>query len=172
MAIENLDELWIGDKVRSVKDGRIGSYLGKSINGTAKIKYGKEVITMHPSELELVKEEDETSFDMLDWLEEPHGVPAQKSKNTTFSAEIDLHFNDAKRGALTPQQVLDHQLESCKKHIETAISRKMNRIVIIHGKGEGILRHLVHQLLENYREVQWKMIINQGGATEVIFYYR
>lgn len=172
MAIENLDELWIGDKVRYAKDGRIGSYLGKSTNGTAKIKYGKEEMAVHPSELDLIKEEDETAFDMMDWLEEPHTVPPKKSKNVTFSTEIDLHFDDTKRGALTPQQVLDHQLEACKKHIETAISKKVNRIVIIHGKGEGVLRHLVHQLLENYREVQWKMIINQGGATEVIFYYR
>ncbi|MBK7007207.1 MAG: Smr/MutS family protein [Saprospiraceae bacterium] len=47
----------------------------------------------------------------------------------------------------------------------------MANIIIIHGKGEGVLRNLVHQMLDSYSEVQWKMLINQGGATEVVFYY-
>ena len=52
-----------------------------------------------------------------------------------------------------------------------AIDKKVTNIIIIHGKGEGVLRNLVHQMLDSYSEVQWKMLINQGGATEVVFYY-
>ena len=68
-----------------------------------------------------------------------------------------------------PEQVLDQQLDACKLHIEMAIAKRINRIVIIHGKGEGVLRHLVHQLLENYTDVQWKMVINQGVLQKLFF---
>jgi dsDNA-specific endonuclease/ATPase MutS2 len=171
MAEIKLEELWIGDKLRVIKSGRIGEFMGKNPQGHAKLRFGKEEGFFLVSEIELVIES-EPEFDWSEWLDEEH--PAHKKTNPLpkFSTEIDLHFDDSKKGILLPEQVLDQQLNACKLHVETAIAKRINRIVIIHGKGEGVLRHLVHQLLENYTEVQWKMVINQGGATEVIFYYR
>ncbi|HRD06345.1 MAG: Smr/MutS family protein [Saprospiraceae bacterium] len=166
-----LEELWIGDKLRVIKNGRIGEFIGKDQHGHAKLRFGKEEGLFMVSEIELVVES-EPEFDWSEWLDEKHPVQKKPKPLPKFSTEIDLHFDDGKKGSLLPEQVLDQQLDACKLHIEMAIAKRINRIVIIHGKGEGVLRHLVHQLLENYTDVQWKMVINQGGATEVIFYYR
>lgn len=171
MAEIRLEELWIGDKLRVIKSGRIGEFIGKNANGLARLRFGKEEGLFKVAEIEMVIES-EPEFDWSEWLDEEHAVQKKPTPISKFSAEIDLHFDDTKKGILLPEQVLDQQLNACKLHVETAIAKRINRIVIIHGKGEGVLRHLVHQLLENYAEVQWKMAINQGGATEVIFYYR
>ena len=126
MSALNLDELWIGERVRLTKNGQRGRFEGITADGKA------------------VK---------------------------LFNKEVDLHFDETVSRAITSDQVLDWQLNRCRKHIETAIDKKVNTIIIIHGKGEGVLRNLVHQMLDSYSEVQWKMLINQGGATEVVFYY-
>lgn len=52
------------------------------------------------------------------------------------------------------------------KYIDTAISRGMNEVEIIHGKGQGILRKLVHAHLEKRDDVQDYDIapLDRGGA--------
>lgn len=172
MDLNELKALWIGDRVKWKNSSKSGLFHGIQDADKAKIMVDGKMMITSASEIEIVKEPEETGFELQDWLEEDHSkAKVSKTKIIAFQTEIDLHFNREHKSTLTPDQVLDWQLSKCREHIETAISKRLNRIIIIHGKGEGILRQLVHQMLDGYREVQWKVAVNQGGATEVIFYY-
>lgn len=171
MSALNLDELWIGERVRLIKNGQSGRFEGSTAEGLARISVDGHIVVTEAHNLELEKEDnDDNPIDS--WLNQPHIPKAKPEPIKLFTKEIDLHFDETASRAITSDQVLDWQLRKCRKHIETAINKKVSNIIIIHGKGEGVLRNLVHQMLDSYAEVQWKMLINQGGATEVVFYYR
>lgn len=48
----------------------------------------------------------------------------------------------------------DEAVKELTQYIDRAITRGLNRVEIIHGKGEGILQKLVHQELEKRKEVK------------------
>ena len=62
---------------------------------------------------------------------------------------------------------LDFQLMQCKKFLDQAVQSRASRIVIIHGRGAGILKDQVCHLLEDYQQVYQQFEINRGGALEV-----
>lgn len=171
MSALKLEELWIGERVKLIKNGQCGRFEGITADGKAKVSIDGHILVTEAHHLELEQEaSDDNPIDL--WLNHSHVPKAKPSPAKLFTREIDLHFDETASRAITSEQVLDWQLKRCRKHIETAIEKKINNIIIIHGKGEGVLRNLVHQMLDSYAEVQWKMLINQGGATEVVFYYR
>jgi hypothetical protein len=94
--------------------------------------------------------------------------------------EIDLHFEALKNNLsfTDPNQILQKQMTACKSFIKKALDKKAKRIVLIHGKGEGILKAEIHLYLN---KLKTEMAINlsyhdapytdygMGGATEVLF---
>lgn len=110
------------------------------------------------------------------------GTNAKKSKTKpdSFSHEIDLHFA-ALRNNLSitdPNQILQKQLTACKSFLKKAIDKKIKKVVLIHGKGEGILKAEIHLYLNklksdfaiklSYHDAPYNDY-GMGGATEVIF---
>jgi dsDNA-specific endonuclease/ATPase MutS2 len=69
------------------------------------------------------------------------------------------------------EHALDFQLRMCEDFIKNAILHRKYKITIIHGKGEGKLRDLVHSLLNSFPEAKMKFLTNQEGATEVLLSY-
>ena len=67
--------------------------------------------------------------------------------------------------------ILSYQIKKCKEHVEQAISLYAGSIVIIHGKGTGLLRQEVAHLLRNYKEVLHAVPLSDGGALEVYLQY-
>ena len=70
--------------------------------------------------------------------------------------------------------MLNIQLDTARHKITFAISKKIQRIVFIHGVGEGVLRYELHRLLKEY-EGQLKFYDADYqkygiGATEVYFF--
>ncbi|MBK8699904.1 MAG: Smr/MutS family protein [Saprospiraceae bacterium] len=167
----NIDELWIGEKVRLVKSGREGVFAGKSQDGRARISFDGNILLTEAQNLEIVEDKGSEELPHF-WEKELKPIKKAPQISLPFSPEIDLHLeklpNNMRTSPLASK--IDLQLEACRNHIETAITRKQVRILIIHGKGEGILRQMVHQMLDGYREVKWKFVTNQGGATEVLFW--
>jgi hypothetical protein len=71
-------------------------------------------------------------------------TPAQKDKSTPIF-EVDLHINqllDSTQG-LTNTDMLNVQLDTFRKTMEENKTKKGQKIVFIHGKGEGVLRNAV-----------------------------
>lgn len=138
---------------------------------------------------ELVLAHDEIHYKIADslLLKESATSPIKKKSGTkstsqvTESFEIDLHFeallND--HTLIDTHQILQKQLTACKDFIQKSMRKKLKRIVLIHGKGEGILKAEIHLYLNRLKsDFAIKLSYGDapyyeygvGGATEVIFY--
>lgn len=87
---------------------------------------------------------------------------------------IDLHTE--KLGIqiqnLSNTEILEIQLQHCRKFIENAITHKLEKVYVIHGLGKGVLKTSVENLLTEYSEI---ISYNNNyhprfgfGATEII----
>ena len=73
-------------------------------------------------------------------------------KNNGLIWEVDLHIEhlvDSHRN-LSNYEIVQIQIRHCQYTIEKAIKENVHKLVIIHGKGEGVLKEEVSQLLERY----------------------
>jgi hypothetical protein len=71
-------------------------------------------------------------------------APAKKDKSTPI-LEVDLHINqliDSAKG-LNNTDILNVQLDTFRKTMEENKAKKGQKIVFIHGKGEGVLRNAI-----------------------------
>ena len=100
-----------------------------------------------------------------------------KSKDRSIPPmEVDLHIHQLvpKTRGLDNFEMLNIQLDTARYKITFAISKKIQRIVFIHGVGEGVLRYELHRLLKEY-EGQLKFYDADYqkygiGATEVYLF--
>ena len=78
--------------------------------------------------------------------------PVQQPAKSTKSGEIlevDLHINELldTTAGMNPFEILNYQLDVVRKTLDENIKNKGQRIVFIHGKGEGVLRNAISQEL-------------------------
>jgi len=90
----------------------------------------------------------------------------------SFPREIDLHIEALvpDREGLDAAQILRIQLGAFEEYLEKAIRLGVDKVRIIHGKGEGVLRKRIHELLNKNPHVRHFEKIHPvlgTGATEV-----
>lgn len=92
--------------------------------------------------------------------------------------EIDLHIEELMdyHGDMTNHEILMKQMGACKQFIQRAIDSNLKRVVLIHGKGQGVLKTEIHTYLNKlsvYHEIRIEYSdasyteYGMGGATEV-----
>ncbi|CAI8360705.1 MAG: Endonuclease MutS2 [Polaribacter sejongensis] len=66
--------------------------------------------------------------------------------------EVDLHINQLAKSTknMDNYDMLNLQLDTAKNKIEFAISKRISKIVFIHGVGEGVLKSELQRLLRKY----------------------
>lgn len=86
--------------------------------------------------------------------------------------EVDLHIEKLvpTRHGLNTIDILNYQLDAAKGQLEFALRKKIQRIVFIHGVGEGVLKEELRTLFRRYEGLE----VNDAdprlygmGATEV-----
>ena len=79
---------------------------------------------------------------------------------------IDNHRN------LSNYEIIQIQIRYCEFIIKKAIKNNVSKLVVIHGKGEGVLKEEVRQLLKKYpaETMDASYRIYGLGATEVHFF--
>lgn len=86
-------------------------------------------------------------------IDAPAPCPAPKKKEKERPAEIDLHIGellDSTRG-MSNGEILEFQLGKFREAMERHKGMRGQRLVFIHGKGEGVLRKaLLQELRRNY----------------------
>jgi dsDNA-specific endonuclease/ATPase MutS2 len=166
----NLKDLWIGDKVRVAKINKTGTFEGIN-EGLAKIKIEGKIFFFPAMDIEEFIEAE--SMPIITFENEPTLNKGTKITKTKPKTEIDLHIEKLNPGftSTLAENVLDHQLKACEDFIREAIDNKLYKCTIIHGKGEGKLKELVHSMLDAYIEVKMKILTNRDGATEVWLSY-
>ena len=162
----DIEDLWIGDLLLLKKSGRIGKFNGRSGHKKVRVLIGEKTVITPITNIEIAPEGSEIKE--FDYSHRPKNdiKPA-----ATFSDTIDLHIEALNPSLLSSraERIVDIQVKAAKTFIETSISNSTKRIIIIHGKGEGVLKSEITHLLSLYDEVQFTFDNNNGGATEVWF---
>ena len=103
-------------------------------------------------------------------------APAVKPKErNTPKMEVDLHIHQLVKSikGMSNYDILNIQLETAKRQLDFAISKRIQKVVFIHGVGEGILKEELHYLFKRYDNVKFYDADYQKyglGATEVYIY--
>ncbi|MGI6703543.1 MAG: endonuclease MutS2 [Clostridia bacterium] len=123
-----------GDPVRVLSLGQKGTLLEKYDDGEALVQVGIMKIKVKLGNLEKVEEES--------LPRETKPSTRSLSKAATISAQVDV------RG-----QVLEDAMINVDKYLDDAHLSGLKQVVIIHGKGTGVLRSGIQQLLRSNRYV-------------------
>jgi len=87
---------------------------------------------------------------------------------------FDLHIEQlvSNHKSMSNYDILELQLETAKRHIEFALNKKIQKIVLIHGVGEGVLKTELAYLYKKYPQIIAQEANYQRygqGATEIYF---
>jgi len=156
-----------GDRVSAIDDtvsGVITRIEGKVItiltDDDFELEYSeKELITVD----NFISDE-ALNFDQIsDIITEKEGKRPKKAKNGRSKErnlppmEVDLHIhqlvNDHKR--MSNYDMLTLQLDTAKRQLDFAISKRIQRIVFIHGLGEGVLCAELEFLFKRYDNLKF-----------------
>lgn len=104
-------------------------------------------------------------------------VPGPKKSKPSHTADgpvvVDLHASELldSTAGLSPADILNYQVDTFCRAMDTYLRRPGTRIVFIHGKGEGVLRQaIMKELTHRYKghDVQDASFAEYGfGATQV-----
>jgi len=102
--------------------------------------------------------------------------PAKRTKDRYEpTMEVDLHIHQlvpSSKG-MSNHDMLTLQLETAKRQLDFAIQKRIQKIVFIHGVGEGVLKIELDYLFGRYNNVKFYDANYQKyglGATEVYIY--
>ena len=135
-----------------------------------------------PSELVLIKGVIKvTNFEVAQ-VKHKKETPTKKQKaivkpkeRNTPKMEVDLHIHqltNSTRG-MSNFDMLNLQLDTAKRQIEFAIRKRIQKVVFIHGVGEGVLKEELHYLFKRYENIKYYDAEYKKyglGATEIYIY--
>jgi dsDNA-specific endonuclease/ATPase MutS2 len=89
--------------------------------------------------------------------------------------EVDLHIHQLVKSSkgLSNFDILNLQLETAKRQLDFAIKKRIQKVVFIHGVGEGILKEELYYLFKKYDNLKYYDAEYQKyglGATEVYIF--
>ncbi|MDO5608233.1 MAG: DNA mismatch repair protein MutS [Capnocytophaga sp.] len=173
----------IGDRVEVLDDvisGRVIAISAKEIT----IRTDEDFELSFPVS-EIVKVAEDKDFktkighfteDAFDKLKTPKkkNIPAKKEKNIP-PMEVDLHIHHLAKNPqlMTNHEMLTLQVDTARQKLEFAIRNRIQRVVFIHGVGEGVLRTELEYLFGRYSNITYydAEYAKYGvGATEVYIY--
>ncbi|MFV9550751.1 Smr/MutS family protein [Algibacter sp. PT7-4] len=118
----------------------------------------------------------------LDAVVSEKEIPKRKNKPKTRAKdryeptmEVDLHIHQLVKSykGMSNHDMLTLQLDTAKHKLEYAIQKRIQKIVFIHGVGEGVLKMELEYLFGRYSNVKYYDANYQKyglGATEVYIY--
>ena len=89
----------------------------------------------------------------------PKSQPIVKPQKHNDIIEVDLHINELLDNTtnMTNSEMLDYQLGVFNKTLNEYKDKKGQKIVFIHGKGEGVLRNaILKELKSKYRNYSYQ----------------
>jgi hypothetical protein len=102
------------------------------------------------------------------------GPSRKKGKKERYrpAMEVDLHIEKLvpDPGKLATHEILDLQVETARRQLEFALRKRLQRVVFIHGVGEGVLREELHTLFRRFEGLRYQDADYAAygfGATEV-----
>lgn len=109
-------------------------------------------------------------------IPKPKNKPKVKAKDRFEpTMEVDLHIHQLVKSSrnMSNHEMLTLQLDTAKHKLEYAINKRIQKIVFIHGVGEGVLKMELEYLFGRYSNVKYYDANYQKyglGATEVYIF--
>lgn len=168
----------------AVLDDTIKGIVAKVNGNDVTIESDGFLLSFDKSELVIIKEDQKDFSKYIDIghdaliEKETSSIKRQSKKNVKLKnippMEVDLHINQLVKSTknMSNYDMLTLQVETAKRQLEFAISKRIPRVVFIHGVGEGVLKKELEYLLRRYNlEVSDASFQKYGfGATEVYIY--
>lgn len=169
----------IGDAVETIDDVIKG--IVESINGDDISILSEDgfPLTFKVNELVLILDDIHVSNSEIAQVKKEKELPKRR-KNVVLKIkernapklEVDLHINQLMKNpkAIGKFEMLNLQLDTAKRQLDFAISKRIQKIVFIHGVGEGVLKEELGYMLRKYDNVKFYDADYQKyglGATEV-----
>ncbi len=177
-----MSQFQIGDTVETVDDVIKG--VVESINGDNITILSEDGFPLNFLSHELVKIANEirvSNFEIAQVIKEKEiskrkkAVVVKPKERTAPKMEVDLHINQLVKNPklLDNYEMLNLQIETAKRQLDFAIRKKIQKIVFIHGVGEGVLKEELGYLFGKYDNVKYYDAEYQKygkGATEVYIF--
>lgn len=172
----------IGDIVETIDDvikGVVESINGEQITIVSDDGFSLDFMA---KELVCISNEIRVSNSEIAEIKKGKELPKRKKatvlrvkERTAPKMEVDLHINQLVKN---PKQIgkfemLNLQLDTAKRQLDFAISKRIQKIVFIHGVGEGVLKEELGYLFGKYDNVKFYDADYQKyglGATEVYIF--
>lgn len=128
---------------------------------------------VRPLVIDAKKLKQEMTRKISDDNKKPHVQPARKQQDKDTPIVIDLHASELLEttSGLSAADILNHQLDVFRKTMDEYKSKIGTKLIFIHGKGEGVLRHaIIHELNYRYKRCPYQDASFQEygyGATQV-----
>lgn len=172
----------IGDKVELIDDDVVGRVVKVETDEVTfettdgfEMKVPATLLVKTDSDLEIDFEDEGLIKKLKSDLSPNTPRPSQKPKRQQPAMEVDLHIHQLtdKTTHLSNYEMLNMQLEHSRKKIEFAISKRIKRVVFIHGVGQGVLKAELQTLFRRYDQIEFYDADYQKyglGATEIYIY--
>lgn len=172
----------VGDKVELIDDD-LGGIVQSAGGNEVEIMTEDGFIMSFPTD-QLVKIQDDIDaveledFNFEEVIKEKKPDKRPKSSRTKPKErnappmEVDLHINQLVRSVkgMSNHEILNLQLDTARHKLEFAMRKRIQKIVFIHGVGEGVLKIELEYLLGRYSNLKFYDADYQKyglGATEV-----
>lgn len=172
----------IGDSVETLDDiikGRVDA-----INGTQISIETEDGFNMKFDVSELVKISGEISVSNYEvaQIKSEKEIPKKRKPQTSKpkernapKMEVDLHIQQLTKAykGLSNYDMLNLQMDAAKRQLEFAIRNRIQKVVFIHGVGEGVLKEELKYLFGRYENIKYYEADYQKyglGATEVYIF--
>lgn len=100
-----------------------------------------------------------------------HLPPISRKKKDIIEVDLHIHQLVDDDSGMEPHQILDVQMKHFDRMVKMAIRDKRDKIVFIHGKGQGVLKNEIRKSLEFFPECSFRdapfNVYGYHGATEV-----
>lgn len=178
METRNFD---IGDKVAVLDDTITGRVVQTSRDQITIETTDGFPLNFMPSELVKIRSKDSFKISNMEVArvkadKEPpkrnSSKPQKPKERYAPKMEVDLHIGQLVTSSkgLTNFDMLNLQLETAQRQLEFAIRKRIQKVVFIHGVGEGVLKEELNYLFKRYENVKFYDADYQKygmGATEV-----
>ncbi|WP_394750096.1 Smr/MutS family protein [Spongiimicrobium salis] len=172
----------IGDFVEVLDDTISGTVI--EVRGTSVTIESKDGFPIRYEATELIKSSDGIAVSNYEVakIKKEKELPKKRAHKTVKikdrnapKMEVDLHINQLVKSTkgMSNHEMLTLQLDAAKGQLEFAMRKRIQKVVFIHGVGEGILKEELHYLFGRYDNLKYYDADYQkygAGATEVYIF--
>lgn len=180
---QKMADFSIGDRVEALDDvitGRVVQVRGTQITIETDEDFllqfdKKELVKVEGGEIRVSNFEASQMKSIKEQPKRKKTFTVKPKQRSAPKMEVDLHINQLTRSTknMSNFDMLNLQMDTAKRQLEFAIQKRIQKVVFIHGVGEGVLKEELYSLFRRYENLKYYDADYQKygwGATEVYIF--